>query len=201
MVDMLKFGGINLTNEVMKAILERRSIRKYKPDSLARADIETILSAGINAPNGADTEPWHFTILLDKKTIDDLDDKARSAMRDSGIERIMVMGNNPNYKIFFHAPVVIIISGEKILRKPGTHLSALADCSAAIQNMQLAAHSLGLGTCWVGLIRYLFSKDESFAPEGYQPLFALTLGYPANPPTVIHSRPRREGTISWIESK
>ena len=61
MVDMLKFGGVNLTNEVMKAILERRSIRKYKPDSLARADIETILSAGINAPNGADTEPWHFT--------------------------------------------------------------------------------------------------------------------------------------------
>ena len=185
----------------MEAILKRRSIRKYKSDSVARADIETILNAGINAPNGADTEPWHFTVILDKQTIDDLDDKARAAMRDSGIERIMVMGNNPSYRIFFQAPVVIIVSGEKILRKPGTHLSALADCSAAIQNMQLAAHSLGLGTCWIGLIRYLFAKDESLAPEGYQPLFALTLGHPANPPTILYDRPRRERTLSWIESK
>ena len=94
--------------------------------------------------------------------------------------------------------MVILISGEKILRKTGTHLSALADCSAAIQNMQLAAASLGLGTCWVGLIRYLFEKDQSMSPAGYTPLYALALGYSAGP-EAIRPRERREGTILWIE--
>ena len=185
-------------NEVIKNILERRSIRRYKPNSLDRADIETILKAGIYAPTGADAEPWHFTVITDKKIIDDLDEKARSAMKDSGIKRIVAMGENPQYRIFFHAPVVILISGEKILRKAGSHLSALADCSAAIQNMQLAAASLGIGTCWIGLIRYLFERDESMAPEGYKPLFALTLGYSSGP-DAIRPRERREGTVSWIE--
>ncbi len=63
-----------------------------------------------------------------------------------------------------------MIYGEKVLRKTGTHLSALADCSAAILNMQLAAFSLGLGTCWIGLIRYLFPTDRCWRRRGTSPL-------------------------------
>lgn len=185
-------------NEVMKVILERRSIRKYKPTSVSRDDIEAILKAAVYAPTGADAEPWHFTVMTNHAAIVELDRKARIAMSESGIERIMVMGNNPNYRIFFGAPVVIVICGEKVLRKTGTHLSALADCSAAIQNMQLAAASLGLGTCWIGLIRYLFAKDESIAPDGYTPLFAMTLGYSSGL-DAIRKRERRTGVISWLE--
>ena len=185
-------------NEVMQNILKRRSIRKYKSDPVGRADLETIVQAALYAPTGADAEPWHFTVLTDKKLIGELDEKARAAMRESGIERIAEMGNNLAYRIFFGAPVVVVISGEKVLRKTGTHLSALADCSAAIQNMQLAATSLGLGSCWIGLIRYLFEKDKSMAPEGYEPLFALTLGTSAGA-EAIRPRERRQGTVRWIE--
>ena len=187
-------------NEVIRTILERRSIRRYKPDPVSRADIETILQAALFAPTGADAEPWHFTVISDRALIADLDSRARSAMANSGIERIEAMGSAPHYRIFFGAPVVVLICGEKVLRKTGRHLSALADCSAAIQNMQLAAASLGLGTCWIGLIRYLFELEPDFmAPEGYAPLFAMTLGY-ADGPDAVRLRPaRREGTIAWIE--
>ncbi len=187
-------------NEVIRTILERRSIRQYKPDPVPRADIETVLKAAQYAPNGADAEPWHFTVVTDRALIADIDARARSAMGNSGIERIETMGRAPHYRIFFGAPVVILICGEKVLRKTGRHLSALADCSAAIQNMQLAAASLGLGTCWIGLIRYLFELEPEFmAPEGYSPLFAMTLGY-ANGPDALRERPkRREGTIAWVE--
>ncbi len=187
-------------NETMQTILKRRSIRKYRPTAVSRADIEMILEAALYAPTGADAEPWHFTVITDKEVIDELDERARKAMGESGIERIMAMGNHPKYRVFFHAPVVILISGEKVLNKTGTHLSALADCSAAIQNMQLAATSLGLGTCWIGLVRYLFEKDHSMAPDGYTPFFAMTLGISSGPDTV-QVRERRTGTVTWIEPK
>lgn len=189
-----------IMNEVIRTILERRSIRRYRPDPVSTEDIKTILQAALWAPTGADAEPWHFTVITNKPLIEDIDARARAAMAESGIERIEVMGKASHYRIFFGAPVVILICGEKVLRKAGRHLSALADCSAAIQNMQLAAASLGLGTCWIGLIRYLFEREPDFmAPEGYTPLFALTLGY-AEGPDAIRARPqRREGTIAWMK--
>ena len=184
-------------NEVMRVILERRSIRRYKPDGVSRKDIETVLRAALYAPSGAGAEPWHFTVITDKSVIEDFDARARVAMADSGIGRIEAMGKAAHYRVFFEAPVVILICGEKVLRKPGRHLSALADCSAAIQNMQLAAASMGLGTCWIGLVRYLFEREPAFmAPDGYEPLFALTLGHPAAPPAPREER--RLGTVAWL---
>jgi len=186
-----------MMNEVLRAIFERRSIRKYSAEPVKREDIETVLQAGLHAPTGADAEPWRFGVLADRKMIEDLDERARAAMRESGIERIAAMGANPKYRIFFGAPVVIMIYGERTLRKTGTHLSALADCSAAIQNMQLAAFSLGLGTCWIGLLRYLFATDRCMAPEGYDPLYGMTLGYSAGS-EAVRPRTRREGTVTWF---
>ncbi|MDR1875953.1 MAG: nitroreductase family protein [Synergistaceae bacterium] len=184
-------------NEVVRTILERRSIRGYKRDAPRREELETVLQAALYAPSGAGAEPWHFTVLTDRNVIEDFDARTRAAMADSGIERIEALGKAPGYRVFFDAPVVILICGEKVLRRAGRHLSALADCSAAIQNMQLAAASIGLGTCWIGLVRYLFEREPSFmAPEGYEPLFALALGRPAESPS---SRPeRREGTVKWL---
>ncbi|MGI6782944.1 MAG: nitroreductase family protein [Aminivibrio sp.] len=184
-------------NPIIDAIMKRRSIRKYTDQPVSREDIETVLKAGIYAPTGGDAEPWHFGVLTDRKTIDDLDERGRKAMSQSGIERIVAMGTNPKYRLFFGAPVVIMIYGEKVLRKTGTHLSALADCSAAIQNMQLAAYSLGLGTCWIGLMRYLFATDRCFAPEGFDPLYAMTLGYSAGA-EALRPRSRMEDVITWF---
>ena len=189
-------------NEVIRTILERRSIRKYKDTPVPRENIEIVLRSAIWAPTGADAEPWHFTVITDGKRIGNFDALAKSAMAVSGIERIEAMGKAPHYRVFFGAPVVILICGETVLRKTGRHLSALADCSAAIQNMQLAAASVGLGTCWIGLVRYLFESGEDFGipiPEGYRPFFALTLGY-ADGPEAVRQRPaRRESTIAWLE--
>ena len=185
-------------NEVLRTILSRRSIRSYKPDAVAKEDIETILQAALHAPSGAGAEPWHFIVITDRNSIENFDARTRAAMADSGIERIETLVKAPRYRVFFGAPVVILICKEKIMRNSGRHLSPLADCSAAIQNMTLAAASIGLGSCWIGLVRYLFEKEPSFmAPEGYEPVFALTLGYPLGSSEARSQR--REGTVTWVE--
>ncbi|MDR3231576.1 MAG: nitroreductase family protein [Synergistaceae bacterium] len=185
-------------NEVLRTIMERRSVRRYKADPVGREDIETVLQAALYAPTGGSAEPWHFTVITDGRVIGDFDARARAAMAESGIERIEAMGKAPHYRVFFDAPVVILVCGEKVLRRTGRHLSALADCSAAIQNMLLAAVSIGLGGCWIGLVRYLFEREPAFmAPDGYEPLFALTLGHPDGIPE--ERAKRREGTVAWLE--
>ena len=196
----MPLSNVSGANEMLRVILERRSVRKYKPDDVAKKDIETVLQAALYAPSGAGAEPWHFTVITDKKIIENFDSRARAAMAASGIERIETIGKSPHYRVFFGAPIVILICGEKTLRKTGRHLSALADCSAAIQNMQLAAASIGLGACWIGLVRYLFERDPAFmAPDGYEPLFALVMGHPSENVNAEPRPPRREGTIAWLE--
>ena len=86
-------------NDVLRAIMERRSIRKYSDRPVKREDIETVLQAGLYAPTGGDAEPWHFGVLTGREMIDALDERARAAMRASGIERIVDMGENPKYRI------------------------------------------------------------------------------------------------------
>lgn len=185
-------------NDIIKNMIERRSVRAYTGEVPSRAELELITQTAIHAPNGGTAEPWHFTVVTDKKIIDELDAKARGAMSASGIERIMALGNNANYRIFFGAPVVIMVYAERNMRKTGTHLSALADCSAAIENMSLAAASLGLGSCWIGLARYLFEKDMCMAPEGFYPVYALALGHPAKSQKNLPPKNLRENTVSWM---
>ena len=129
-------------NPVIDAIMNRRSIRKYTDQPVKREDIETVLKAGIYAPTGGDAEPWHFGVLTDRKTIDELDARGRKAMSESGIERIVAMGTNPKYRLFFGAPVVIMVYGERVLRKTG---SISAWQTAAPTGICVAAHS-GPGT-------------------------------------------------------
>lgn len=184
-------------NEVIKNIIGRRSVRAYTSESVSRSCLELIIEAAVNAPSGATAEPWHFRVMTDRSTIEELDARARAAMASSGIERIEGMGRNPNYRIFFGAPVVIMIYAERKLRKTGVHLSALADCSAAIENMALASASLGLGSCWIGLARYLFETDMCMAPDGFYPVYALALGHPAEDQRNLPPKKLREGTVSW----
>ena len=69
--------------------------------------------------------------------------------------------------------------------------------SANEQNLSNATYGLFIDICWIGLIRYLFATDRGLAPEGYNPLYAMTLGY-SEGPEAIRSRSRREGTVTWF---
>lgn len=154
--------------DALEAIRSRRSIRKYLPRPVPDELIRTVLAAAMNAPSAANRQPWHFLVLTDRPLL----------------ERIPAI--NPHADMAKDAPAAILVCGDTTLElAPGY---AVVDCAAAVENLLLAAHAVGLGAVWTGIwpreermagFRQLFGLPEHLVPHSLVPL-----GYPAEYPGI-----------------
>lgn len=185
-------------NPTIETILNRRSVRVYSDEQIKSEDLELILKAGSYAPSGCGSQPWHFTVVQNREIMNTLSVEAKKELIKSGNEMFKNIASNEKFDLFYNAPTIIIVSGEKTAPVPQV------DCSAATQNMLLAAESLGLGSCWVGFVTFLFisKRAQEFMdmlkiPEGYEPYYAITLGNKriSNP----SPQPRRENIVNYIK--
>ncbi len=184
-------------NQVLETIKSRRSIRQFKPDQLKEADLAAIIEAGRYAPSAMNGQSWHFTVIQNKELLDRMSVQVRDLYKDIDSPRIKERLKDPNWQAFYRAPAMVVVSGNKEAKFHQT------DCAAATQNMLLAAHSLGIGSCWIGIIAQLLEspEGEKFArelkvPEGYKPLYAVALGYPDGEPP--QAAPRKEDAVRYI---
>ena len=187
--------GIFVVNNIINNIKNRRSVRAYKDEQIKEEELQAILEAGLWAPSAHNSQPWHFTVVQDAKLIAHMSQVSLQGMAKSEVGWIARMGQSGR-DIFYGAPTVIIVSGKK-----EEFLEPLIDCSAATQNLLLAAESLDIGSCWIGLIRFFFDNQEEVKklqlPEGQQPFYGVCLGYKKRPngtagPTRTHE------TVSYI---
>ncbi len=182
-------------NKVLETIKNRRSIRKYLPEQVKEEELQAILEAGAYAPSAHNEQSWHFTVIRNKDLLDRISAKAKEVMAAQGEDWVKTMGSNKDFHLFYHAPSVLVVS----MRKAA--LSPLVDCSAAIENMLLAAESLDIGSCWIGLARYYFTlKDELprlKIPAGYEPCYAVTLGYKDQRPA--KALPRTAAPVNYLD--
>ncbi len=164
-------------NEVIQAIKSRRSVRKFRPDQISEAELAEIIEAGCYAPTACNEQPWHFSIVQDEEFLRRISELAAEGMKKSSVSWQQNMGANPEFRVTYGAPTLIVVSGRSDATAPR------ADCAAATQNMLLAAKSLGIGSVWLGLVRYLFASAPDVAllelPVGYEPLYAAAFGYPS----------------------
>ena len=184
-------------NEVLKAIRSRRSIRAYKPERLKKEEIDTILEAGFYAPNGINTQPWHFSVIQDRQIIGEINAMAKARMAQSDMEWIKRVASNPNADITHGAPTLLIVSCEE------NAISGVEDCSAALENMLLAAESLNIGSCWMGFVTFVFDNAEMMnrlgVPKGYAAREVAVFGYPAEG-AKKEPAPRKENLVNFIGS-
>ncbi|NTV83454.1 MAG: nitroreductase family protein [Bacteroidales bacterium] len=115
----------------MKAILTRRSIRKYTNNSLPEEYYEVMLKAAMHAPSARNRQPWHFIIISDREILKQLAEVS------------------PSWKMLDVAASAIVVCGDLNLEDSESFI--IQDCSAATQNILLAAHELGLGSVWLGV--------------------------------------------------
>lgn len=164
-------------NEVLNAIKSRRSVRAYRPDRLKKSELDTIVEAGVWAPSGHNAQAWHFTAIQDRTVLDEINVKAKEKMSAIKVDWIQAISRNPNSDITHRAPALVIVSFRK------GAITGNTDCAAAIENMMIEAWSLGIGSCWMGLVGFLFDDAEYMrslgVPEGYEANQAAVFGYPA----------------------
>ena len=168
--------------EVIEAIKTRRSIRHYKPDPIEEEKITTVLESARWAPSWANTQCWRFVVVRDGER------KARLAET--------LTSWNPSRSAIKEAPVVIVACAE--LGKSGFYDGNLVtdkgdwymfDIALAMQNIALAAHSLGLGTVHVGALDAQKAAQVLNVPQGVVVVEMTPLGYPAKE---AEAPPRKE---------
>ncbi len=169
-----------MTNPVLQAIDQRRSIRAYTGEQVSKEQLDVLLSVAVSSPSARNSQPWHFTVVQNQELIEQINRAAVDQMKKDADEAFLARLNEPAYTIFHHAPTVIFISANSEGRY------AILDCGIAVQNIALAAHSLGLGSVILGMPRAAFEGPQKETlekaldfPKGSSFQIAIAVGHPA----------------------
>ena len=128
-------------NETINTLLERRSIRKFKPEQIKEQELNAILKAGMYAPSGANMQSALFVVVQDKETI-----KKLTAMNAAVLKK--------DIDPYYGAPTIVLVFADK------SKVTPIEDGSVALGNMFNAAASLGIGSCWVHRTKQMFETEE-----------------------------------------
>lgn len=184
--------------EFDEIIQHRRSVREYQPQPVQRETLLELIDAAVQAPSAMDEQPWHFTIVTDKALLARMSQNAKvqllaASARGPHIDHIREMLSDPKFNIFYDASALVIISASRTLQW------AVEDCALAAENLMLAAHARGLGTCWIGFAQAWLDTPEGHAAVGLDesllPVAPIIVGVPKNVP--LHA-PRRKAQVQWI---
>jgi nitroreductase len=147
--------------DTIETILTRRSIRKYTDEKVTKNDITDLLRAAMAAPSANNCMPWHFVVLKDHKIMD------------------KIPQFHPYSKMLTEASAAILVCIDKKLESADGY--GIQDCSAATQNILLAAHAKGLGAVWLGIyprqMRVSRMRELLNIPETVLPLSLVAIGY------------------------
>ncbi len=150
-----------MNEELIQTIFARRSIRKYTAEPVSEADIKTLLEAAMAAPSASNRKPWQFVVATGRQTLDSLAEA------------------HPHGKMLFEATLCIAVCGDLTTFERFW----AQDCSAATENLLLAATALGLGAVWLGVYpredRVAAIRQVLGLPETITPLNLVSIGHPA----------------------
>jgi nitroreductase len=182
LTDDINVTGERISNAVLDNIYQRRSVRNYSDKEVSDEVIKEIIRAGTYAPTAVNKQPWRFVVVKNRQLIEEYDNRARKAFlaayKDAehpDLVRYVQYLSKPTTRIFYGAPVLILVFASPDVINDH-------DCALAAENMMLAAQSLGIGSCWIGLALGLgydaeFLKEVG-VPEGHKLIAPLIFGYP-----------------------
>jgi nitroreductase len=151
-------------DEKLRFIFERRSIRVYAPGEVSDEQVQKLLAAAMAAPSAAAKYPWRFVVVRNRQTL-------------SRIAAVLPYG-----QMLASAALGIAVCGDVEMAHDRQISYLLQDCSAAVENLLLAAHILGLGACWLGVHpreeRIKAIKQILSLPDSVIPVACISIGHP-----------------------
>jgi len=182
--------------EIFSVIRERRSVRNYTDRDVPDEALRAIIAAGIQAPTALGLQPWRFVIVKDRDLMQRASDYCKPLLVEKigaeprpGTEEFLAALKNPEFSIFYNAPVLILVLGAR------EAVSNFLDCALCAENMMLAAWALGIGSCWIGSAALVQESPDLLAvlkvPDNHQIVAPLIFGYPGPlSPKPVRREPR-----------
>jgi nitroreductase len=184
--------------ELLEAIYQRRAVRSFKKLPVAEDMLQELIDAAIQAPSAVNAQPWVFTVIRNAALLDKISTASKQHMLTalggtSAMHGFREYLGNPDFHIFYHAPVLVLISVH------GRDW-AVEDAALAAQNLMLTAHDQGLGSCWIGFAQRWLATEEGRRfidlPSDCLPVAPIIVGHPdsVTPPVT-----RKAPVIRWMD--
>ena len=203
-----------MTNDLIKIIKERRSVRRFTKDPIDKEVIREIIQAGRYAPSAENSQPWKFIVITNNDEIQQLSRRIKDELQklikrrwiarfslkelkdEDTLRFLYAVSCTKEDTIFFNAPALIfIITKDRLMYDES--------CACCAQNMMLAAHALDIGSCWIGFASALGLSQDMLTrigvPETYHISAALVFGHPQEKPKKASIRKIESDVINWIE--
>ena len=186
-----------MSNIVLETIAARRSHRAYENTPVSQEHIDLMLKAFLESPSAVNKQPWHISVVRNQKLLDEMNEAIRGEVMKREASARSPRFADSAFHVFYHAPLVFFLSAD-----PAWRYSAL-DSGIAVQNIALAAESLGLGSVILGMPRDVFASERADEfkkaldfKEGEEFMIAIAVGHPADDKP---AHPIHEGHISYID--
>ena len=184
--------------ELLQAINERRSVREFTDEPVSDATLRELIDAAIQAPSAINQQPWSFVVVKNQRLLAQISDQAKAHLLRASLgapaHPFRDMLNDPKFHIFYYAPVLVVIAAAQ----PTDW--AVEDCALAAENLMLAAHAAGLGTCWIGFAQHWLAtpdgKESLGLPPSHTPIAPIVVGHPPRKAVPV---PRKAANIRWLK--
>ena len=194
---------MNIRNEVLDCIHSRRSTRKFTGEQISPDQLDALLEAAVWAPSGGNNQSWLFTAIQNGGALLQLNELVRRGFQhwtpdDDYPGKLAAKGQSQkeDYNFYYHAPTLIIASNRP------NYENAMADCALALENIFLAAQSIGLGSCYINQLHWLRNDPDIRGylaglgiPIEHTICSAAAVGFIAAEST---APARKEGTINIV---
>lgn len=184
--------------DIRDAIYQRRAVRAYSDEAVDETTLRELIDAAVQAPSAMNSQSWTFCIVRDRSMLADIATRAREFMLANTPAGLLSHHANTvlhgaGFDIFYGAPALVLICSTT------DHPWAVENCALAAENLMLAAHAAGLGTCWIGFAQAWLRSPEGKAflhlPPSVHPVAPIVVGHPA---TTTAAVPRRPAEVRWV---
>ena len=181
--------------DLLQGLRTRRACREFTDQAISRDEIERLVAAAVSAPSAMNRQPWAFAVLLGTDRLRDLSTQAQKAalqylLADSPLRSHAL---DPHFELFHGAAALVVLCATDADEQSSE------DCCLAAENLMLAAHATGLGSCWIGFARPWLSQDEVKRslgiPTVLRPVAPIVIGHPRHNDQVAERHPPK---IVWI---
>lgn len=192
-------GGTTMQekNKVVETIMNRRSIRAYKPEQIKQEQLDTIMQCAINAPSALNKQSWEVRVVQNADLLSRINGSFVEKAKGKTLQGSAARAQEPGFSVFHGAPTLIVVAKDK------SNPYSAVDCGLLAQNILLSAESMDMGTCVIGNTASILNDpdskeflEEMNMPDTHDVVFGIAIGYKNERPD---AKPRENGRVQFVK--